>query len=161
MIPPSRVAAVDVRINGQLYGTTQTLTDVGELAANQVAAEMPWTIARAVVRRVTKEATVSKVANSLGIQGTASSLFRFAAASAWSGSENADTRCWGLLPREIQVLRAELPAGTHTVNLAAVGTQGEAYADHQRTVDISDGRNHYLLTIAPDQAIYVIGMNNQ
>jgi hypothetical protein len=161
VIPPSRVAAVDVRVDGQLYGTTQTLTDVGELAANQVAAEMPWTIARAVVRRVTKEAAVSKVANSLGIQGTASSLFRFAAASAWSGSENADTRCWGLLPREIQVLRAELPAGAHTVNVAAVGPQGQAYADHQRIVNITDGRNHYLITIAPDQAIYVIGMNNQ
>ena len=31
---------------------------------------------------------------------------------AWEASEAADTRCWGLLPDKIQVLRIELPAGT-------------------------------------------------
>ena len=29
--------------------------------------------------------------------------------------EAADTRCWGLLPDKIQVLRIELPAGRHRV----------------------------------------------
>ncbi len=124
VLPPSDIAAVGVRIGGHLYGATQTLTDVGELAVRQTTAEMPWTIARAVVRRVTKEAAVAKVGDSLGLDGDAGSLFHFAAASAWSGVEHADTRCWGLLPREIQVLRAELPVGTHQVDLQALGYEG-------------------------------------
>ena len=156
-IPDSPVAAVDVTIGGQLYGTTQTLTDVGQLASNQVAAEMPWTIARAVMRRITKETTVAGVSEQLGLRGTARFLFQFAASTAWTGSEHADTRCWGLLPREIQVLRAELPAGPQHVQLSAVGYGGESYAEHSRSVQIADGRNHYLIAIAPDQAIYVVG----
>ena len=30
----------------------------------------------------------------------------------WEATESADTRCWGLLPDKIQVMRLELPAGT-------------------------------------------------
>ncbi len=156
-IPDSPVAAIDVTIGGQLYGSTQTLSDVGQLASNQVDAEMPWTIARAVMRRITKETAVAGVSKQLGLRGTSRFLFQFAASTAWTGSEHADTRCWGLLPREIQVLRAELPTGRHNVQLSAVGYQGESYAEHGRLVEIVDGRNHYLIAIAPDQAIYVVG----
>ena len=34
---------------------------------------------------------------------------------AWEASERADTRCWALLPDQIQVLRVELPAGQQRV----------------------------------------------
>lgn len=157
MIPPSSIAALGARINGVLFGATQTLTDVGELAARQAEAEMPWTLARAVVRRVTKEAAVVKMGDSLGLEGTAGSMFHFATATAWSGSENADTRCWGLLPREIQVLRAELPIGTHQVHLQPLDFDGQPMADGTvQDVDIIDGRNHYLITIAHDQVMYQV-----
>ncbi len=158
VIPPSGVAAIGVRVGGVLYGATQTLTDVGELASQQVSAEMPWTIARAVVRRVTKEAAVAKVGDTLGLNGTAGSLFHFAAASAWSGVEHADTRCWGLLPREIQVFRAELPAGQHLVDLQPLGFAGAAISVGQtQRVDIIDGRNRYLIVVSPDAHMYVVG----
>ena len=156
-LPPSDIAAVGDRIGGILFGATQTLTDVGELAAQQVSAEMPWTIARAVVRRATKEATVAKVGDSLGLGGDAGSLFHFAAASAWSGAEQADTRCWGLLPREIQVLRAELPVGIHQVDLQPLGFSGGTLSPGQsRPVEIVDGRNQYLIVIAPGEVLYVV-----
>ena len=77
VLPPSEVSVIGVRVGGTLYGVTQTLTDVGELAANQLAAEMPWTIARAVIRRVTKETAVAKVGDTLGLTGTPGSLFHF------------------------------------------------------------------------------------
>lgn len=160
IVPPSRVASVDVSVEGKLFGTTQTLTDVGELAANQLAAEMPWTIARAVVRRVSKEAAVAKVSDSLGLTGNAQSIFQFATASVWSRSEGADLRCWGLLPREIQVLRAELPAGTHRVLLTSAGPNGKQYASKTTTVSIGDGSNKYLVVIAPDEAIYLANEPN-
>lgn len=157
VLPPSQVASLVATVNGQSVGATEVLTDVGTLACRQAEAELPWTLARAVVRRVTKEATVAKVGDSLGLEGTAGSLFHFAAASAWSGSEHADTRCWGLLPREIQVLRVELPVGIHRVNLVPIGPQGIALAaGKQRDVAIIDGRNHYLVTIAPDRAMYIV-----
>lgn len=155
-IPPSRVAAITVRAGGTLLGASQTLTDVGELAREQLEVEMPWTIARAVARRVTKESAIASARKGLGIEGTAGSLLQFAAATAWSASENADTRCWGLLPREIQVLRAELPAGDHTIELAPVDGGGMPVGSPETlTVTIEDGGNRYLVVTAPDAAIYV------
>lgn len=156
-LPDCQTAAVGLRVNHKLYGATQTLTDVGELAIRQVQAEAPWTIARAVVRRVSKEAAVAKMGDSLGLNGTAGSLFHFAAASTWSGTEHADTRCWGLLPREIQVLRTELPAGRHEIELQALGWAGEEIsAPKPQSVEIIDGRNQYLIVVAAEQTLYVV-----
>tara|TARA_R110002049_G_scaffold285698_2_gene466819 strand:+ start:28774 stop:30300 length:1527 start_codon:yes stop_codon:yes gene_type:complete len=155
-IPASEISAVGVHIDGELFGATQTLTDVGRLAIDQSDAEMPWTIARAVLRRVTKETAVAKARDSLGLTGTAGSLFHFAAASAWSSTEKADTRCWGMLPREVQVLRAELPCGRYQIQLQPLGFSGQTIAaGEQRSVEITDATNHYLIVMAPDRVLYV------
>ncbi len=155
VLPPSNIASVGARIDGTLYGATQTLTDINELAVRQTEAEMPWTIARAVVRRAAKESAVAAAGDSLGLDAVAGSLFQFAAASAWSGSENADTRCWGLLPREIQVLRAELPSGTHQLQLEPLGFAGQPVSQGiVRQFDITDGRNQYVIVIAPGLVMY-------
>ena len=162
ILPPSRVATVGAVIDGTPFGTTQTLTDVATLAANHVSAEMPWTIARAVIRRVTKEASVASAGRNLGLEGNASAIFQFAAGSAWAATEKADTRCWGMLPREIQVLRAELPVGDHQVQLSPLGLQ-QAPLSAGKTQDVSivDGRNHYLIVLAPDSMIYVVDSSTQ
>ncbi len=156
-IPFSRVVAVGVRDEGVGIGVTQTLTHVGELAVNQNDAEMPWTIARAVVRRATKETTVAATGKTLGLDGALGSLFHFAAASAWSSVEHADTRCWSLLPREIQVLRVELPSGEHNLKLNSLGSDGrEIGAGITKRVSMIDGKNEYLIVIVPDQTIYQV-----
>ena len=157
VIPDSPVANVGLLVDGKPMGKTETLTNVAELAMRQNQAEMPWTIARAIIRRATKEATVASIGNAMGLEGTAGSLFHFATASAWSGIEKADTRCWGLLPREIQVLRTELPAGLHQVNMLPLGYEGGPLSNGvQRAINISEGRNQYLVVIAPTQQMHVV-----
>ena len=158
VIPPSGTAAVSVHIDGRLWGATQTLTDVGELARRQCEIEMPWTIARAVARRVTKETTIRAARDQLGISGTAGGLVQFAAATAWSAGEQADTRCWGLLPREVQVLRAEIPVGVRRLALTPVGPGGGGRGP-TRSVDVTieDGRNQYLVVFAADAHLQVTG----
>ena len=68
---------------------------------------------------------------------------------AWEATEAADTRCWGLLPREIQVVRVELPAGTHDIQLLPVLPSRSAVAGPHQSVTIEDGRNTYLLACFP------------
>lgn len=156
-VPDSAVVAVSARLDNAPLGTTYPLTDTVSLAAEQLQAEMPWTMARAIVRRATKETAVASLQGGLGIDGTAARLVRFAAISAWSGSEHADTRCWGLLPREIQVLRVELPVGTHSVELTPITGSGLPVGPGERTtVLVEDGRNHYLIAFAPDRALYLV-----
>lgn len=157
VIPESPVASVGIFVNGEPIGRTETLTNVAELAIRQNQAEMPWTIARAIVRRVTKEAAVASIGDAMGLEGTAGSLFHFATASAWSGMEKADTRCWGLLPREIQVLRTELPAGSHQIQVVPLGGKDGLLANGvQRSINISNGRNQYLIVMAPTAEIHVV-----
>ena len=96
-------------------------------------------------------------ARSLGLSGDAAAAFEFAAINAWSATEKADTRCWGLLPREIQVLRAELPVGTHEIQLSPMAFTGQSFAPPQiHHVTIEDGRNHYVVVIAPEQIVSVV-----
>ncbi|EMI53761.1 putative secreted protein [Rhodopirellula sallentina] len=173
VIPPSPVASVAIAAspitngvsrNGspspagfQLLGATQSLTDIGRLVQTQENAERPWTIARSFLRQAGKEMAVGKVREGLGLTGGLGSAFQFAASSAWTASETADTRCWGLLPREIQVLRAELPTGDHAIRLAPVGPDGFSVGgDVQSDVRIYDGRNTYLVVFAPAQHIHVV-----
>lgn len=157
VIPESPVANVGILVDGEPIGKTETLTNVADLAIRQNKAEMPWTIARAIVRRVTKEATLAAVGDAMGLEGTAGSLFHFATASAWSGMEKADTRCWGLLPREIQVRRTELPAGPHQVHVVPLGYDGRLLANAtQQKITITDGRNQYLIVMAPTEEMQVV-----
>ncbi len=157
VIPESPVASVGIFVNGEPIGRTETLTNVAELAIRQNQAEMPWTIARAIVRRVTKEAAVASIGDAMGLEGTAGSLFHFATASAWSGMEKADTRCWGLLPREIQVLRTELPAGSHQVQVVPLGCQNGLLSNGtQQPITIINGRNQYMIVMAPSAEMHVV-----
>lgn len=160
-IPASPIAAVGVALQGELLGATQTITDLGQLAVDRSDAEMPWTLARAVARRVLKETSVAATSKSLGLSGDAAAAFEFAAINAWSASERADTRCWGLLPREIQVLRAELPAGAHEINLLPMSITGQVFAEPgMEQVMIEDGRNHYVLVFAPEQILSTTSASN-
>ncbi len=65
-------------------------------------------------------------------------------------AESADTRCWGLLPEKIQVLRIELPAGDHQVTLQPSTHYGPAGSEEHQLVSIANGRNTYLLANFPD-----------
>ena len=157
-VPYSPAAAVSIDSSGVCLGATQRLVDVAEMAIRQNEAEMPWTIARSLVRRVTKEVTVSQATKAVGVDGLPGELLRFATVTAWSASEKADTRCWSLLSREIQVLRAELPVGTHRVGLVVVDGRGQPIGPRSIVqVDIADATNSYATVIAPDRHVIVAG----
>ncbi len=161
LMTESNVARIGVTVDGRPVGATETLTDVETLARTQLDAEMPWTIARAVVRRATKEIAVAKTSDALGMEGNSASIFRFAASTIWSGTESADTRCWSLLPREIQVLRIEVPEGEHALELSTLGWSDEVHQTSKKMkMDVIDGKNHYVIAIAPDEQLYTIASDD-
>jgi hypothetical protein len=69
---------------------------------------------------------------------------------AWEATETADTRCWGLLPDKIQVLRLELPAGDHTLRLQPAASFGPYGSPELVPVNVPKGRNTYVLANFPD-----------
>jgi hypothetical protein len=143
-----------VIIDGQPVGQTETITDVTDLAVKQYEAIYPQVVARAVARRVVKKGIVYGGKEMTGIQkGTLSGLAVDLAGVAWEATESADTRCWGLLPDKIQVLRVELPAGTHEIALQPRGGSRLASRTAPTRIDIANGRNTYLLATIPDAQV--------
>jgi uncharacterized protein len=144
---------VGVSVNRQQVGETATITDVSKLAIQQYAEIYPRVIARAVARRAVKKGIVYGAKEGMSVaNGTGVNLLMDLGGIAWEATEQADTRCWGLLPDRIQVMRVELPAGTHTVGLYPAGGYGAPIA-HEKTVKIDDGRNTYVLAIFADSRL--------
>jgi hypothetical protein len=141
---------VSVSVNRQNVGETATITDVSKLAIQQYAEIYPRVIARAVARRALKKGIVYGAKEGMQVaNGTGVNFLMDLGGVAWEAAEQADTRCWGLLPDRIQVMRVELPAGTHTVGLYPAGGYGAPIA-HEKTVKIADGRNTYMLAVFAD-----------
>jgi hypothetical protein len=144
------VCNVLVSVNDHAIGRTETITDVGRMATEQYQAIYPRVIAEAVVRRVVKKGVIFGGKEVLGVKKDSLEGFAFDLLGvAWEATEAADTRCWGLLPDKIQVLRVELPAGTHQVSLQPLGGSGVNGAPSTETVTISNGRNTYMLANFP------------
>jgi uncharacterized protein len=148
-------AAVAVSVGPQPVGTTETITDITQLAIQQCEALYPQTIARAVARRILKNGIVYGGKEAAGIQkGSLPGLAIDLAGLAWQAAESADTRCWALLPDKIQVLRLELPAGEHDIALRPVNSGGTTLGrTSMQRVRIADGRNTYLLGSFPDSQL--------
>jgi len=151
VLSPHDVGSIGVAVNGYKVGQTATITDIGKMAVQQYDAIYPQVIGEAVARRVVKKAVVYGAKELTGTKNnTLPNLAFDLAGIAWEASESADTRCWGMLPDKIQVLRVELPAGQHKVALQALGYGGNLLGrESTETVDIANGRNTYLLAHMP------------
>jgi uncharacterized protein len=152
---PSRVNHVQVLVPGQAPVATETITDVTRMALHQHHAVETQIMARAVARRLVKKGVVYGTKETLGMsRGSLGAIPLDLAGIAWEAMERADTRCWSLLPDSIQVVRVELPAGRHALQLQPVDGHGRPLSTPAReTVSIEDGRNTYLLLHVPDARI--------
>lgn len=150
VVPPNRVQSVSVTIDGQTAGLTETITDVGELAVQQYEAIFPHVLARTIVRRCIKKGSLYAAKEFGQVDNPLAELAIDAVGVAWEAAENADTRCWGLLPNKIQVRRIELPAGKHQLGLQPAGASGQPLGGtEQAALEIFDGRNTYVMANFP------------
>jgi hypothetical protein len=151
---PGVAGSVQVAVGDWTAGQTETITDISRMAIRQQEALLPYCLARAVARRSVKKGMVYGVKQGLGMQQGLPSLALDVAGIAWEASENADTRCWSLLPDRIQTMRLELPVGTHTLLLRTLDHQRQPLGQTvPQTVTVADGRNTYLLVQATDAGL--------
>jgi len=151
VLTPHEVGAIDVRVNNWQAGRTATITDIGKMAVDQHEAVIDRIVAEAVVRRVVKKGVIYGAKELTGTDKGSLAGFGFDALGVvWEATETADTRCWGLLPDKIQVLRVELPAGTHDITLQSQMTSGLPLGrPATKKVEIADGRSTYMLANFP------------
>ena len=149
VVPPSDVDSVGIRVDGQSIGPTTSLANIEQLAVSTYRANRNSIIARAVARRVVKKATIAAAKNTMGTEGL-TALGMDIAGIAWEASEAADTRCWGLLPRDIQILRVETPAGDHQLQLNPLLGNLPVGPCQTTPIRVVDGLNTYVICWFPD-----------
>jgi hypothetical protein len=151
---PCRLGCVGISVDGRSAGVTETITHVGQMAVDQHRAIFPRIVARAIVRRVVKKGTIYGIKEAVQVENPYTSLALDVAGVIWEATEKADTRCWGLLPDRIQVLRLELPEGTHRIGLQSLGHSGHPISrQYFRDVRVLNGRNTYVLATFPDDRL--------
>jgi uncharacterized protein len=148
---PNRISQLAVSVNGVPHGQTAAITDVTQMAIRQCEATRCQVVARALVRRAVKEATIYAAKRLTGTrEGSLEAVAFELAGLAWQFTERADTRCWGLLPDTIQVLRLELPAGQHEVGFQPLDRNHHVMGlSAARVITVPDGRNTYILVNYP------------
>jgi uncharacterized protein len=162
VVPGCVVREVRVTLDNQPVGATATISNIGQMAVQQYDAIYPRVLARAVVRRVVKKGVVLGAKEATGqSSGTLGSIALDAVGVAWEATEAADTRAWSLLPDRIQVLRIELPAGTHQMLLEPITAYGTASDARRQEVTIGNGRNTYVLANFPDAKLVGEILTNQ
>ncbi len=118
---------------GQRY-QTDLLLDINQVASDQLAANMPWNLARAVVRRSVKAGVAAGIQKGVGRKDKSAGFILGALFNLFSTAiEKADLRIWRALPAQIQAARVEVPAGTQVLEIAGqpvrvrVSEQQESY----------------------------------
>jgi hypothetical protein len=161
--PRESVSALSVSIDGKWSGQTETLTDIGKMAEEQFEAVKPQIIGRAVVRRTLKKGIVYGTKEAVDANSWAG-LAMDLGGMVWEALETADTRCWNLLPAEIQVARIEVPAGEHQLSLQPLSRiysmthRGYIFSEgsvriggeRSKTISVVPGRNTYVLANFPN-----------
>lgn len=154
MTPNNPADGVLVSVDGQRAGVTATLVDVGEMALRQQEALFPQIMGRLVARRFLKKGVIYGAKEIVDADPySPASLALNVVGIAWEASESADTRCWGLLPEKIQVLRIDLPAGEHQLALQPAYGNTPVGKVATKTVRVAEGRNTYLLGNFPGQSL--------
>ncbi|MDR1925416.1 MAG: hypothetical protein LBQ66_13680 [Planctomycetaceae bacterium] len=152
------VPSIAVAVNAKPCGTTETITNIGQMAEDQFNVNKSQIIARAIVRRAIKKGSVLGAAEAIDANIWINIAMQLAG-GIWQAVETADTRCWNLLPAEIQIQRIELPAGLHDITLQPISrvfstskkgyitTNESKYLGQKTTIPchVVDGRNTYIL----------------
>ncbi|MBN1420350.1 MAG: hypothetical protein JXP34_16335 [Planctomycetes bacterium] len=159
VVPPGEITEVLVSIGGQSAGATSTITDVGAIALQQFAEVRDWIHARAFLRRVLKRAMIEtgrRIARNQGKSHEHNLIVDIIAqivSIIYEAAERADTRCWSLLPREIQTLRVELREGIYDIGLASGAGGTPRCAPQHLEARIDAGRDTHILVFALDGCV--------
>lgn len=122
------------------FGATQEVVDVSALAVKDLQERIPQLLVRQALRGITKYQMQKKSGEQLGIAGQlVANIYNIV-------SESADRRSWLTLPHSAQIMRINLDAGEHELNLATPGSQSKV------KLDIAENKTVLLR---------VVGANNQ
>lgn len=150
---PDNPDALAVELNGQAVGSTAIVSDIERIAQLEYDATIDYRVARALIRRTLKQAATQAAATAVQASSDNgwAALLTIIFGAIWTGVEQADLRCWSLLPATCQAFRAELEPGEYDVVLRASVRGVPTGTPQTIRVRIRPGRNTYVVAMAPTQ----------
>lgn len=139
-----QVAELEVRCDGAPAAATSTVLDVCGVAYQQVEANMPWLLARALIRRGAKAVAAKAVQDTVASNNQDDGLgllFGVLANFALTAGEKADTRNWTSLPARVQFARFTVAEGEHELDLGS---------GMRTAVRVASGKETYVVVLQPN-----------
>ncbi len=141
------VPGISIESPGMAPVITEPILDLNGLFAAELEAQVPWMLARAMVRRSLKAAAAATLERVVakGIGGDEGDAIGFLAGATLNlgstGVEDADTRSWTSLPSHFHVARLEMPVGEHVITFGGMGGA---------RVKVAPDRDSFVVVIQPD-----------
>jgi hypothetical protein len=125
-MPPRPAGALRITAyTGDTVAAFVTAADVSAGLRHDFERAQPLIVARAIARAGAKLALTRGAERSLGERDeTAGRVLGLIGNAATALLEQADTRSWHLLPAQIELVRLQLPAGTHELRVELPGAAG-------------------------------------
>ncbi len=114
------VSVARVEINGQRSGETQTMNDIEYTAIENLDEKYAGIVAKKMAGIVAKEVAAHQIGKM-----TKSPELELISKLAFYLSDQADLRSWNLLPRDLQILKVDLPAGEYEVRIVPEGAEAK------------------------------------
>lgn len=135
------VSVGEVSISGDISGEvlsarTDRLMDIEAVAIENLSEKWGGILAKKLAGVVAKEVVGNAIDRQTGNSGIGQ-LVKFALYV----SDQADTRSWNLLPKELQIARFPVKGGTYTVKVQPVGVAGVL---PQKTVQVRPGEKVFV-----------------
>lgn len=118
-----------------LVAQTVVLHDIQSTAMQNLDEKWGGILVKKIAGAVAKEAIGNVVANKTNNPALGAIL-----KLAMHATDQADTRSWQLLPKDLQIARIQVSEGTHTVNLKPVG----GVALPEKTVQVKRGQKVFV-----------------
>lgn len=126
--------------------SSELIAKLDEQAEETLDNEMPAIIARTIARVSIKNRIVDKTRNDSPLLSLALNIATFL-------TEQADTRAWNTLPQQILIMRLNLPAGDHDLNLKLSGSSLPDTMQPWRQVTINKGESRLFSYHSPDSYV--------
>lgn len=117
-------------------GKTEAMMDIEAVAIQNLSEKWGGLLAKKIGGTVAKHAIGNVIDSKTGNSGIGSLI-----AFAMYAADQADTRSWNLLPKDLQLARFSVPAGTYTVTLQPVGA-GRSLPE--KTVAVKSGEKIFV-----------------
>jgi hypothetical protein len=129
------VREAEVSLDGVVVGRTVVLHDIEATAISNLGERKLAMAAKRVAGRVTKAIVADQIRRK-----TKNEALAFLTEVALIVSDQADTRSWSLLPRDLQISRISVDAGVHELRVEPIG----GGAAETRSVQVDAGKKVFL-----------------